>query len=342
MGSNVTAITQASNSSPLTISTGMLTVNSGGTTLAASGTALFTVSGGVGGSGNLILNTNNNTNGITLSGTAINNTGAMINSGIGSATTTISAVIGPNVNGVTQTAPTSTLNLTGINTYTGNTTITLGTLQIGSAGTLGSGSYAGSIANSGTLQYGSSAANALSGIISGTGTLAMTDGTLTLSGSNTYSGVTTINAGKVILSSAGSLGNTAMSVANGATFAVQPGMGGSIAVGGAAGALNLANGAAFNMTGGNSAGTLNLTGTLGIGNGSEGANLNFDLGTNGGTTVSDLLQASGAATIHGTNTIGIVGFRLHEFNARQHLNFNQRARRPEYRRHFPVCRCPAV
>jgi autotransporter-associated beta strand protein len=101
--------------------------------------------------------------------------------------------------------------LSGVNTYTGTTTISAGgTLAIGGAGQLSSvatpGTYAGAIANDGTLTYGSSVAQTLTGIISGTGSLILngtTNGgptvaqtpTLTLTAVNTYSGGTTINGG---------------------------------------------------------------------------------------------------------------------------------------------------
>jgi autotransporter-associated beta strand protein len=83
--------------------------------------------------------------------------------------------------------------LRGTNTYAGDTTISAGTLRIGNntAGTLGGGNYAGNIVNNGTLQIWSSAAQTLSGVISGPGNLAKAyGGTLTLSGANTYTGKT--------------------------------------------------------------------------------------------------------------------------------------------------------
>ena len=74
----------------------------------------------------------------------------------------------------------------------GHTTISAGTLEIGGAGQLGSGTYAGTISNSGTLDYNSSADQTLSGIISGTGDLEVNGaGTLTLSADNTYTGTLT-------------------------------------------------------------------------------------------------------------------------------------------------------
>ena len=87
-----------------------------------------------------------------------------------------------------------TLILSGINTYTGATAIGAGTLEI--TGLLGGGSYAGAIANSGTLRFGSTSNQTLSGIISGIGGLTKSGtGTLTTTVANTYTGGTTVNAG---------------------------------------------------------------------------------------------------------------------------------------------------
>jgi hypothetical protein len=65
---------------------------------------------------------------ITKSGTA-NHTGTITNSGVGAATSVISAAIGANVTGVTQNSATSALTLSGANTYGGDTTISAGNTQ---------------------------------------------------------------------------------------------------------------------------------------------------------------------------------------------------------------------
>lgn len=63
----------------------------------------------------------------------------------------------------------STLTLTGHNTYSGNTTIDKGNLEIGGTGQLGDGSYSGDIMNMGVLRYNSAANQVFSGNISGMG-----------------------------------------------------------------------------------------------------------------------------------------------------------------------------
>ena len=99
--------------------------------------------------------------------------------------------------------------LDGSNTYNGTTTINAGTLQIGPTGRLGAGSYAGNISNNATLIYSGTNAQTLSGIISGTGALTQNNSssTLTLTGANTYTGTTTINAGTLQLGNNGATGS---------------------------------------------------------------------------------------------------------------------------------------
>lgn len=113
-------------------------------------------------------------------------------------------------NGSLEQAGTGTLILTGANTYTGGTTISLGTLQIGNGGT--TGSIVGDVTNDtyyGSLTFNRSDDLSYGGVISGSGRVVkLGNGTLTLSGANTYTGGTAVKAGtlKVIAGAALGLG----------------------------------------------------------------------------------------------------------------------------------------
>ena len=172
-----------------------------------------------------------------------------------------------------------TLTLSASNSYTGNTTISAGTLAIGGVGSLGAGTlYNGNIAiSSGAIfKYNSSVTDTFGGSISGNGGLMQSGNFLWLTGNNTYSGPTTITAGTLALASAGVLGggNYAGSIAissgavlNYDSVAAQT-FSGVISGGGG---LNLLNSSSLTLTGNNtysgntaiSAGTLQLpSGTL--------------------------------------------------------------------------------
>ncbi len=82
--------------------------------------------------------------------------------------------------------------LTGNNTFTGGTTITAGTLQVGAGA---SGSIASDIVNNSALVFSRTGSLTYGGDISGTGTVTKSgSGTLTLTGDNTYTGITTISS----------------------------------------------------------------------------------------------------------------------------------------------------
>ncbi|NDB61753.1 hypothetical protein EB001_25425, partial [bacterium] len=99
-------------------------------------------------------------------------------------TTTISR----NISGSKQLVKygTGRLVLSGAKTYTGNTTIDAGTLELQGTG-LGSGTYNGTITNNGTLILSPTTSQTLAGNISGSGSI-HTLNNLTLSGNNTFTG----------------------------------------------------------------------------------------------------------------------------------------------------------
>ena len=106
------------------------------------------------------------------------------------------------------------------NNYTGNTTISAGTLQV--SGLLGQGSYGSNIANAATLTLNTSANQTLSGSMSGSGSLIKAGASsLVLNGaSSTFAGNVAINSGLIQIGDDRALGNTegAISIASGAAL----------------------------------------------------------------------------------------------------------------------------
>jgi autotransporter-associated beta strand protein len=109
-----------------------------------------------------------------------------------------------------------TMVLSADNGYTGTTTISAGTLQIGNGGTIGS--VAGNITDNATLVFNRSDNITFSNTLSGSGAVTQSgSGTVTLSGANiTYTGATTVNSGTLVLQNLSS--STSFTIASGATL----------------------------------------------------------------------------------------------------------------------------
>ena len=250
LGGNVTGLTQAG-ALALTV-TNAIAMTSGPMPFTSTGAGLLTLSGQVTGAQNLTI-TANSTGGITLSAGA-NNAGSITNNGTGNGTVTIGAIGSLVTGGVTQNAANGILSLSGVNTYTGNTTITAGTLKVASATALGAGSSAVSVATGAALDLnGTTMSNANALTLSGSGISG--GGALTnnsVSGA-IYTGLVTLNSSNVSIG-----GNGTIALTNtGSIYGTSTGYG--LTLQGAGGSV------AGNITGGTSgtpgAGTLTKTGT---------------------------------------------------------------------------------
>ena len=188
--------------------------------LSTGGNTTFT--GAVGGTGALSGLTST-TAAFTAAAIKVGGTISITNSGVGSITGIISD--GASAAALTKSGA-GTLTLEGVNTFTGNITITDGDLSIDGTGQLGSGTYAGaiSVGTGDDLIYTSTAAQTLSGVISGLGGVVKEENSvLTLSGDNTFTGLLDINDGEVIITG-GSSGTAnlagSVAIANGAILTV--------------------------------------------------------------------------------------------------------------------------
>ncbi len=224
------------------------------------------------------------------------------------------------------------VTLSASNSYSGGTTVAAGILQLGNSAALGSGALA---ANSGMLDLAgfsvtvssfSGAAGIVTNSVSGLSTLTVTQsgttafagaivdgngrlalylqgsGKLTLLGTNSYTGGTTINSGTLALGATGTLGNGNVTIKNGGVLDVSAygnagyTLGAGVLTAGrtssfatdVSGTLNV-NNAAMTQPAANS--TMTISGGLALSNGTVAYN------------AADLIAVGGALTLGGTDYI---------------------------------------
>lgn len=245
-----------------------------------SNAAPYTIGSGAVGSQTLTLN---DSGAITVNSTVTNNE-----------TINASIVLG------TSRSTTSTISLTNNSTTPGQLLTVAGGISPSTAGT-------GTVTTK-TLALGGSGNGAVTGIISGNGsggvpTVALTKsgtGEWTLSGANTYSGTTTVNAGTLLINGNQSAATGAVTVNNsGTTLGGIGTIGGTVTINSGA---NVAPGNSGNTTAILSTGALTLAPT---------SNFLVDInGTTAGSGYDRLNVTTGGVTIGGSNLIVTVGTTL--------------------------------
>lgn len=180
----------------------------------------------------------------------------------------------------------ATLTLTGDNAgYGGNIRIRSGTLEIGNGGTTGSlGS--GDVLSNGTLAFNRSNDFSFGAAIMGNGNLVKKGtGELTLTGTSTYGGATTVRAGTLRVN--GSIAGSGVDVQDGATLAGSGTVGSTVVAAGG------------RIAPGNGIGTLTVAGDLTINGG------HYDVEVDPQGSASDLIKVGRTATLNGGSVVHV-------------------------------------
>ena len=250
----------------------------GGTLQVVNATTTLTHSGGVTGGAA-------GSNSFTVSGAGNLTESGVISDGAGSTALTMNG--------------TGTLALSGANTYTGTTTISAGTLQVGAGGATGQ-LGTGNVTNDSALVFNRTAVLTVANAISGAGTLTQNGtGTITLQGTNTYSGATVVNGGLTLSGATGTATSTAFTLNQAGILTLDnSGNNNNDRI---AGNLTM-NGGQLAVIGNAGASTTESLGTLNLASGYSTVTLTPNAATNVRLTFTDMTQSAGAlALFRGTN-----------------------------------------
>jgi autotransporter-associated beta strand protein len=221
-----------------------------------------------------------------------------------------------------------TVTLTGVNTYGGGTEVNAGTLAIGGTGTLGAVSGATTVNTGGTLDLGGTTQTQNGGltmaggtigngilrssgtfsmfggmvnaVLAGTGNLIATSGNTRLTANNTYSGATTVNGGRLEVTSSGSIVsnvtvNGGSFINNGTSSGSMTMNGGTVGGNGSYGSTTLNGGT---LSPGNSIGTVTFNGNLAL---TSASTYLVEIDANG----SDRTNVTGTATLGGATVSAV-------------------------------------
>ena len=205
------------------------------------------------------------------------------------------------------------LQLTRANTYSGQTLLKEGTLLLTGAATLGNGAGAVTLGGNGDafLTFAVDGDRTVGNAIGGTGTFTQKgSGIVTLGGANTYTGITSVEAGTLKAGSTTAFGTSSVSLSSGATLDIGDyALGNAVAVkAGASGALSTAsiisNGGTLGSLTLGSYSRLNVDGSMAL---ASGAALTFDMT---GLTAGDnaLVTLTGGLTVSGTHNLTLSNY----------------------------------
>jgi autotransporter-associated beta strand protein len=200
-----------------------------------------------GGAGNVIVSVNGSI--VTSSAASATALSAAATSGNVTIDIAPGAIVNGGGNGIVASTTGGTVTINNLGTVSGVSaaSFTGGTMNVGNGGT--SGTIIGNVLDRGTLNFNRSDAVGYGGIVSGTGRVQQNgSGVLTLSGLNTYTGATNVNAGT--LSVNGSIASSSLTTVN---------AGGTLGGNGTVGNTTINGGT---LAPGNSIGTLAVQGNL--------------------------------------------------------------------------------